>query len=612
MPRALASWLVVCLLAAPARADDVVVVTAAAPAADGRSSTTIDASEGEALHLGELVTRSPGALGLDFGGTLATMTLSLRGASASQSPVTLDGLPLASPAGGSLDLALVPATLLGEAVVSRGSDGRLGSGAMGGALQLTATKTTRVRLTGGSLGTFGTSASLGRYTCTPEASYQLTAAVDVRRSSGDFPYHRDPTPEVRGSDDDLTLHRSNNDALLRSALLRLRRRGFSDTWTLLAFGTWTGRGLPGPVYAPTPTTHQDEKTLATQATWQRDGFELPMAIRIGSLDTTDGDAQTLGGSQSFRDASVRPAWSGARGEWQFTATSLAGHETFDGTQFGHRTRARAGFGIELARPKGTTTTSLALRAERWGDATGWLPRAGGSVHLGRGLTGYANAGGGFRAPTFGELYYASGPILANPDLKPERSWSGDLGLRVDRAVRGALTGFIGRYEDVIAYEMFSGSRAKPFNLGRAQMSGAELTVEGRLEHGAARGLGARLVGTYLRAVHLAGGPNGEGRDVPYRPRTKGSGYLDLRRDDVKASVGLEWTARAFANRANTRSMPSFADLRASLARRMTGDLWLAAELRNGLNLMDRATLEGYPLPGRTAFVHLDWVPGAGE
>jgi hypothetical protein len=295
VPRVPALTLILCVSAPSARADDVVVVTAPVPAADGQAATTLDTKVAEPLHLGDLVSQSPGALALDFGGPLATTTLSLRGASASQSLVTLDGLSLASPAGGSLDLSLIPATLLGEAVVSRGSDARLGSGAMGGALQLTAGRATRVRLTGGSMNTAGASASFGRYTCTLDASYQFTAAVDVRRSTGDFAFHRDPTPEVRGGDDTLTLRRRNNDALLRSALVRLKRRDATDAWTFLAFGTWADRGLPGPVYSPTPSMRQDEKTLALQTTWERGTFALPVSVRLGTLDTVDGDARTPGG-----------------------------------------------------------------------------------------------------------------------------------------------------------------------------------------------------------------------------------------------------------------------------------------------------------------------------
>lgn len=44
---------------------------------------------------------------------------------------------------------------------------------------------------------------------------------------------------------------------------------------------------------------------------------------------------------------------------------------------------------------------------------------------------YANAGRSFRMPTFRQLYYSSGMIAANPDLKPEYGWNYEAGYKHD-------------------------------------------------------------------------------------------------------------------------------------------------------------------------------------
>ena len=44
---------------------------------------------------------------------------------------------------------------------------------------------------------------------------------------------------------------------------------------------------------------------------------------------------------------------------------------------------------------------------------------------------YANAGRSFRMPTFRQLYYYSGMIVANPDLKPEYGWNYEAGYKHD-------------------------------------------------------------------------------------------------------------------------------------------------------------------------------------
>lgn len=44
---------------------------------------------------------------------------------------------------------------------------------------------------------------------------------------------------------------------------------------------------------------------------------------------------------------------------------------------------------------------------------------------------YANVGRSFRMPTFRQLYYSSGIILKNPDLKPEYGWNYEAGYKYD-------------------------------------------------------------------------------------------------------------------------------------------------------------------------------------
>ncbi len=612
-------WIVagLVLVGAVARADDgsSVTVRAPRPTADGQTRTAIDLSTRrlEAEHLGDVLRSAPGALALDFGGVLATTTISLRGGTAAQAPVLLDGVPLGSPAGGGLDLSVVPAALLSQVLVERGSDARLGAAAMSGAIELQPARTTRLLLTAGSLGTFGASASLSHDFATTQAVWRTTLALDARQSAGDFLYHRDPTPEVAGNDPLVTMTRANNDALLRSALVQVERRAPAGRLSAFAFGTWTDRGLPGPIYSPTPTTRQDERTLVADLGWHTSTLDLPLFVRTGALETTGGDALTYAGTQTFLDLGMKPQYAHPLGPLELRVSGLAGGEKFDGTQHGHHQRLRGGLGLELAREAGRVTGSLAGRVELWGNALGLLPRLGGSVHVAKDTFLYANVGGGFRPPSFGELYYSSGPILPNPDLLPERSWTADLGARFTRpgthlalTANGALFG--GLYEDEIIYELFSGSRAKPFNLGRARTLGLEGELRASLADGRLAGLGTTVGLTLLDATNLVPGVNSYGNDLPYRPRARVDARLDYARSRVRASVGVDWTSEAFSNTANTRSVAPFADVRASLGLRLAGDAWLSVEVRNALDVTDRFCLEGYPLPGRVVLAHLAWLP----
>ena len=60
----------------------------------------------------EVLATSPGATVHQSGAPGQSASLSLRGASADESLILLDGIPLQGPGGGSIDLATVPAALL--------------------------------------------------------------------------------------------------------------------------------------------------------------------------------------------------------------------------------------------------------------------------------------------------------------------------------------------------------------------------------------------------------------------------------------------------------------------------------------------------------------------
>src|SRR5207237_9819331 len=90
--------------------------------APGSETTVVEANRfaGEVRSVAELLATPPGVSVHALGGPGQAATLSLRGASADQSAVLLDGIPLQGPGGGAVDLATLPATLLDRVIISRG------------------------------------------------------------------------------------------------------------------------------------------------------------------------------------------------------------------------------------------------------------------------------------------------------------------------------------------------------------------------------------------------------------------------------------------------------------------------------------------------------------
>ena len=93
---------------------------------------------------------------------------------------------------------------------------------------------------------------------------------------------------------------------------------------------------------------------------------------------------------------------------------------------------------------------------------------------------------GFRAPTFNDLYLTFPGYTPNPDLRPEKSRSGELSLRGAWApvTSWRLTAFDNRLDDLI---VFSPAAGTVLNVNRARVRGIEATFEATLFAVAVRG-----------------------------------------------------------------------------------------------------------------------------
>src|SRR3954453_870769 len=120
----------------------------------------------------------------------------------------------------------------------------------------------------------------------------------------------------------------------------------------------------------------------------------------------------------------------------------------------------------------------------------------------------------FRAPSFNELYLATGTIAPNPDLQPERAWSVDLGASLRAAgVSVSADLFWSSWRDLIVYELNpSANRVRPLNIGRAHIAGAELQAVLPL----GRGFSVELAYTWLQALNQR---PGERQDAQLAYRT---------------------------------------------------------------------------------------------
>jgi vitamin B12 transporter len=213
-----------------------------------------------------------------------------------------------------------------------------------------------------------------------------------------------------------------------------------------------------------------------------------------------------------------------------------------------------------------------------------------------GLRLSASYGSAFHAPTFNDLYYPYGS--GNPDLKPEKSRSAELGLSQQQGTwNWALNAYQTRIDQLIALD----SNYFPSNISKARIRG----VEGQL--------GANLAGWQLQGYvgwlqprNEDGGVN-DGRTLPRRPGRTARVDLDRRFGAFGVGATVNAAGSSYDDAANRHPLGGYAstDLRASW--HFAPDWQVEARLAN---VFDRhyETVWYFNQPGRSAFLTLRYSP----
>lgn len=542
--------------------------------------------------------------------------ISLRGASPEQVTVVLDGLPLNGLSGGGFDLGTLPAPFLRRLSVARGALGaRYGAGALGGAVDVELIEPSPgARRAFGELGHgsfLSFDGSVGAALGFEQTSFLVSA--HARASRGDYPFLYDPKPLVAGNEL-VERRRENNESQRYGALFRLRRSGRARLDLMLEADGGV-RGVPGPVQAPTRSAEQRDARVNLVGKLAGDALGMEIEGRLGarvgflrwSPDRADPDPWQRE-HLAFAEIAAKRFFD----RHALEVSARLGHEGLSGEAHGVHDRLRAalfaGDEIEI----GPATILPALRAEFVGRSFGISPKLGLSLTIADGVDLRANVGRAFRPPSFGELYLEQGSISANPDLGPETALFADAGLEIRRApiaatpihLRGAAAGFVTRYGEVILYELYAPMRIRPYNLGQALVWGGEFEVEAALALALAT---LRLSGAYTLAFSENQSTDARyaGRDLPFHPRHRVSGRLEVEIWRLRAHVAAEFQGRQQVNRSNTDAIDgrTRCDVGIGALLHRRSGLRMSAELKNVFDARGQ-DLYGYPLAGRSFHLSL--------
>ncbi|MBK6672388.1 MAG: TonB-dependent receptor [Proteobacteria bacterium] len=520
----------------------------------------------------------------------------VRGADADHLLVLVDGVRIGSATAGTAALQNLPVEMIERIEFVRGPRSSLyGSDAIGGVLQIFTHRHTgdgfrpEFALTGGSLGTRRGYAALAggddRAWFRLQASAEATRGFDACRGSstqfaGCFTeepdadgyryrsgslaagWQLDEHTRIQGNLLRATSHVEYDGSFTNESRILQQVAGLSASRELEAGGrlqftlgrAWDrSRDYLGESFAGRFQTRRDSASLQ---------WNVPLAA--GRLLTLGVDHQrdhvasdTAYVSSARNNTALFAQFVGDAGPWR-AEFSLRGD---DNAQFGQHATGTAAVGYA------------------WSDALQLL----------------VQAGTGFKAPSFNDLYY---PFFGNPALDPERSRSFELALRGHAdSTRWRLSLFATRFRDMIGLD----ESFLPANIDTARVLGIEAGTgfmwRGfRLESGV----------TWQDAQDRSGGAN-QGNRLARRPRI--SGHLDLERRIGNHVLGLRWVGEGERqdNAANTRRVGGYGTLDLRAETQVARDWRLQVR---AANLLDRhyETMAFFNQSGRTGYLTLRYSP----
>jgi outer membrane cobalamin receptor len=440
------------------------VETAELPEDPTAFTTTVDPADfrGEAKTADELIGDTVGVQVRRFGGRGDPSEISIRGSTANQVVVLLDGVRLNTAQTGSVDLSTIPPDLIERIEISRGGGSvQLGSDAIGGVVNVitrrpTSQAATQAAFEAGSFGTFaGSLSQTGQWRGT-----EFSLGYDGFGTDGDWKFQ---TTEFESDGqrigESATATRVNNDEQSHSGLLRVARDlgdharlRFSDSFL------WREGGEPGPDAFGVAGAGQ---SVTARRKRLRNVADLFLEVAEVSPWKLNGDVRLYHRYDRNRFQEPDPLF---------------------GQPFDERGTVGVFLQDEVWLLEDRLRLAPALRFDKTeGFAGEWIPRFGFIARALPWLRFRGNVERSYRVPNFDELYLDEAFVRGNPNLSPEDATNADLGFDLRFTRIGPLrevwleaAGFYNDIDESIVFQTQSAALVIATNTGPAHIVGMEL------------------------------------------------------------------------------------------------------------------------------------------
>lgn len=560
-------------------------------------------------------------------------TASFRGTAPSHTSVLWNGLEINSPMVGMVDFSLIPVFMIDRLSIDAGvSSLSSGIGALGGTVNIESradwSRPWEVEILQ-ALGSFTTSDSYINLRLGNRA-LQSSTKLFYSYSKNDFPFtNRDIIDPLRPGYH--PRQRQENGDYRNSGFMQefFARWSGNHSLTAIIWGLNSDRNLPQlTTYegdkANNLTSRRDQ-SLRSSITYKYYGSDYEIKATLG------GDIQTMGFEQQNRVATGYQTTIDSRG---FSRTATARIETTIRRIKNHSFSVALDGKIDQAdtyeqvRDLGfeKSRAQASLLGAWYGDWRNWLsttvmarvgmvgtksyisPMVGGEIRFPAGVTIKPRIGYNVHYPTISDLYYLPG---GNPDLKPERGLTYELGVSYDRkSFSVAANLFDSHIEDWIIWLPSHQQYWTPQNVRSVRSSGVELTASDRWKWDNRWRLGYNATFTVNHTINngqpMVPGDESVGKQLVYVPLVTGGvavnvGYRNFHFDYQLYGESKKQTTTSNAQTINGTIEPY-------LLHNITFGYqfrWFAAQIKCD-NLFDSQfyTVLRRPLPGRSFTLQL--------
>lgn len=456
-------------------------------------------------------------------------TLNFRGASAAQSQVYWNGIPLQNAALGMADVSLLPVSLIDKvSIVYGGSSALWGSGNVGGALVIennipifdsNGSWTHSVSAVAGSYQQY----QVGAKTVLSTRKWFFSANVSGQSAQNNFSYI-DNGVEQRMAHSEM----QSGVALLQAAY----KADKHNTLSLSAWYQQYHREIPRALFEPVSAKNQRDESIRFLLDWNRKGERTTVYAKTAftsdymhyedSLALQDSRNTT---NQFYGEVGLRYRLNPNQQLMLFAPIQRAWMER----HVMNDTKAQNKFALAGAYALGLFNNqlnlALNLRSEIINDISVLLPGANLSYAPLQWLTLRGNVQRSYRAPTLNELYYVPG---GNDKLKPEQGWSEDAGYSIKTKPNKTVvfTHDVSYFNRVINDWIiwFGGSIWTPHNIATVHSHGVETenSLKWNIDKNWELQLGvntAYVIATTQKSYIPNDGSIG--KQIPYAPRYNG-------------------------------------------------------------------------------------------